>query len=302
MDEQLELRHLRYFVAVAQELHFGKAALRLHMAQPPLSQQIKKLETLLGCALFVRTSRAVNLTDAGSALLERSLRILARVRDDIDSVRRVGRGETGILRVGFVGSAMLTKLPKTLHEYQRLYPDVHLQLQELYSAAILDGLQQHTIDIGIVRDGETVESLETTPILHEPFIAILPAQHPLAKQPRVRISQLRDEPFVFYPQSAGRTAWDRTMQVWERNGSRPRVVQEAPHWVTIVSLVGAGIGVSIAPGCVRKITGGDVVSRPLVATKNLSCLELVHRRNENSPVVHSFAAIVRKVFASRREI
>jgi DNA-binding transcriptional LysR family regulator len=299
MDE-IELRHLRYFVAVAEELHFGRAAEKLHMAQPPLSQQIKRLETLLGCELFIRTSRAVSLTAAGDALLERSGRLIARVKDDVEFVRRVGRGEKGKLRVGFVGSAMLTRLPETLHEYRRLFPDVELQLQEMYTASILDGLQQYSIDVGIVRDGDLTPNLESIPILEERLIAIVPRRHALAARFRIRVVQLTDEPFVFYPQSAGRTAWERTMQVCDAHGFRPTVVQEAPHWVTIVSLVGAGLGVSIAPECIAKITTGNVVSRPLTHRAS-SFLNLAYRPNETSPVVREFARLTQRVFASGRK-
>ena len=301
MKQSTELRHLRYFIAVAEELHFGRAAEKLHMAQPPLSQQIRQLESLLGCELFVRTSRAVRLTEAGSALLERSRRLIARMQDDMEFVRRVGRGEKGKLRVGFVGSAMLTKLPETLHEYRRIFPEVELQLKELFTAAILDGLQQYSIDIGIVRDGDLTPSLESKTILEERLIAILPQRHALAKQARVKVVQLRDEPFVFYPQSAGRTAWERTMRVCEEHGFSPRVVQEAPHWVTIVSLVGAGLGVSIAPDCIRKITTGNVVSRPLADSAVSSLLELVHRPGESSAVVHEFARLTSRLFEARNK-
>ena len=217
------------------------------------------------------------MTEAGSALLERSRRLVARVQDDLEFVKKVGRGETGKLRVGFVGSAMLTRLPETLHEYRRIFPEVELQLQELHSAAILEGLQQYSIDIGIVRDGDTTSSLESTTILEERLIAIIPARHSLAKRSQIRPLQLVDEAFVFYPQSAGRTAWERTMRVCEVNGVRPKVVQEAPHWVTIVSLVGAGLGVSIAPECIRKIATGNVVSRPIMGGNATSLLELVQR-------------------------
>lgn len=300
MDENVEFRHLRYFLAVAEELHFGRAAEKLHMAQPPLSQQIRRLESLLGCELFVRTSRAVRLTAAGEALLERSARLLARMNDDLEFVRRVGRGEKGKLRVGFVGSAMLTRLPETLHEYRRRYPDVELQLKELYTAAILDGLQQYSIDIGIVRDGDPTPDLESTPILEEPLVAIIPRRHQLAARARLKAGQLRDEPFVFYPQSAGRAAWERTMRVCDGYGFRPKIVQEAPHWVTIVSLVGAGLGVSIAPACISKITTGDVVSRPLMDRAS-SFLDLVQRPGETSPVVREFASLTKKVFTAGRK-
>ena len=134
MDQDLELRHLRYFVAVAEELHFGRAAARLHLSQPPLSQQIRKLEDILGYALFVRTSRSVKLTNAGEALLERARRTLRNVQRDIDETRSIGHGEVGSLNIGFVGSAMLTTLPAIFRAYREAYPRVHLQLHESFTA------------------------------------------------------------------------------------------------------------------------------------------------------------------------
>src|ERR1700742_4707138 len=131
MDE-IEVRHLRYFIAVAEELHFGRAALRLHMAQPPLSQQIRRLEEMLGHALFLRTSREVRLTAAGEELLERARRTLRKIESDIAAARKIGRGEAGSLTVGFIGSGMLTALPKMLGRYRRQYPEVDLQLREFH--------------------------------------------------------------------------------------------------------------------------------------------------------------------------
>src|SRR4051812_19735600 len=142
MDRDIELRHLRYFIAVAEELHFGRAALRLHLAQPPLSQQIRKLEEILGYPLFVRTSRAVKLTAAGEVFLERARRTLRNVHEDIEEARSIGRGDVGPLRVGFIGSGMLPPVPAMLGRYRLLYPRVQLQLSESYTANIAASLNR----------------------------------------------------------------------------------------------------------------------------------------------------------------
>ena len=152
MDGDIELRHLRYFVAVAEELHFGRAALRLHLAQPPLSQQIRKLEGALGYPLFLRTSRAVKLTSAGEVFLERARRTLRNVQEDMEEARSIGRGEEGFLRVGFIGSAMLTAIPAMLGRYRRLYPKVNLQLHESYTSASMQKLFKGELDAGFLRD------------------------------------------------------------------------------------------------------------------------------------------------------
>src|SRR5215831_2939416 len=145
---EVELRHIRYFVAVAEELHFGRAAQRLHLAQPPLSQQIRRLEEILGYSLFHRTSRAVKLTAAGEVFLERARRTLRNVHEDIEEARSIGRGDEGSLRVGFIGSGMLTPLPAVLGRYRRLYPRVQLQLAEMYTAAIAASIARGSLDAG----------------------------------------------------------------------------------------------------------------------------------------------------------
>jgi len=298
MDGEIELRHLRYFVAVAEELHFGHAAKRLHISQPPLSQQIRQLEELVGHALFQRTSRAVKLTAVGHALLERTRRTLLRIEEDLDVVRRVGRGETGSLRVGFVGSGMLTRLPAILGEYRELYPDVELRLREFYTSSLIEALRDGSVDVGFLRDGGWVEDLCVDSVLEERFIAVVPKNHSLAKLPSIRAAHLKDEPFVFYARSAGETAWDRTMNLCREDGFEAKIVQEAPHWVTILSLVSAGLGVSIAPECIRKIAGDGNVCLPLVG-KHATQIELAYRKEENSPVVREFCRLARLRFSGK---
>jgi DNA-binding transcriptional LysR family regulator len=299
MDRDIELRHLRYFVAVAEELHFGRAAQRLHLAQPPLSQQIRKLEEILGHALFARTSRAVKLTSAGEVFLERARRTLRNVEEDLEEARSVGRGEAGNLTVGFIGSSMLTPLPAMLGRYRKQYPRVHLQLREFYTSFVLQGLLKGTLDAGIPRDGGPVEGLEVETLLSEPYVAVLPAKHPLARRKILSAADLRDEPFVFYSQTAGTRAYEKPVSLCEEHGFRPHVVQEAPHWLTILRLVGAGLGVSIGPACVERIAAPDVVCRRLRGAAVSSDIELAYRSGEDRDIVKAFAAIARSSFARR---
>ena len=296
MDEAIELRHLRYFVAVAEELHFGRAARRLHIAQPPLSQQIRRLEELLGSQLLVRTSRAVKLTSSGEALLERARRTLDRVQGDLDWVRRVARGETGYLRVGFIGSGMLTSLPALLREYRMRYPQVELNLQEHYTSTLIKAIVDGSVDVGFVRDGGATPGLHIEMLLKEKFIAVLSNTHRLARRTKIQVADLRDEPFVFFPNSAGQTAWDRTIALCERAGFQPKIVQVAPHWVTILSLIGSGLGVSIAPTCIQTIAPTTVCCRP-ISGGGTSLIELAYRPEENSPVAIEFCRLARQIFA-----
>lgn len=293
MDREIELRHLRYFVAVAEELHFGRAAQRLHLAQPPLSQQIRKLEAILGHPLFTRTSRAVKLTSAGEVLLERARRTLQNVQEDLEEARSVGRGEVGSLKVGFIGSGMLTSLPSMLGQYRRHYPKVRLQLHESHTSGVIRGLVTSALDVGLLRDGGESEGLQVEILFSEPFVAVLPSGHPRAKQKSVSAAELRDEPFVFFSPNAGRRAYEKSMSLCEEHGFRPQVVQEAPQWLTVLRLVGAGLGVTIAPACVQQIAAPDVVCRRLRGAKVTSDIELAYRRDEDREIVQAFFRIAR---------
>ena len=296
MDQDIELRHLRYFVAVAEELHFGRAALRLHLAQPPLSQQIRKLEDILGHTLFTRTSRSVRLTSAGEVFLERARRTLRNVQEDLDEARSIGRGEVGFLRVGFIGSSMLTPLPAMLGRYRRQYPNVHLQLSENFTANLIQSLTKTTLDAAFLRDGDPTDGLTIEPLFSEPFVAVLPSNHPIAKRKIISAANLRDEPFVFFAPAAGALAYQKTISLCEEHGFRPRVVQEAPQWLTILRLVGAGLGVSIAPACVAQIATRDIVCRSLRGARTQSDIELAYRTRDDRAIVKSFRKIARASF------
>lgn len=291
MDSELELRHLRYFVTVAEELHFGRAAERLHLSQPPLSQQIRRLESILGYSLFERTSRSVALTPAGVVYLERARRTLANVDRDLAETRSVARGEVGSLHVGFVGSGMLAHLPAIFQRYREAHPRVTLHLHESFTARVVEGLENGTLDAGILRDGDPATGITVRPLLTEPFVAVLPATHPLSRQKSLSPASLRGEPFVYYPRSAGARAFEKPLAIFEAHGFRPQIVQEASHWLTILRLVGAGLGVSVAPACVRRIATDDVVCLTLRGATAVSTIQLALRTGDARPTVAQFVEI-----------
>jgi len=295
----IELRHLRYFLAVAEELHFGRAAKRLHIAQPPLSQQIRKLEEMIGCPLFQRTSRVVKLTGAGELFLDRTRRTLRKVDEDVEEARSVGGGGVGFMKVGFIGSGMLTALPSLLGQYRRRFPKVNLLLSEFYSAGVMQALQQGTVDVGFLRDGGPAEGLVVEPLFSEPFVAVLPAQHRLSKQRTVSAGQLRDEPFVLFSPMVGRVAYEKTISLCREHGFRPQVVQEAPQLLTIARLVEAGLGVTILPACVQQIAPAGVVCRRLRRTRLKSDSELAYRSGEERAIVKTFCAMAKERFGRR---
>lgn len=291
MDNEVELRHLRYFVTVAEELHFGRAAERLHLSQPPLSQQIRRLESILGYPLFERTSRSVSLTPAGSVYLERARRTLANVARDLAETRSVARGEVGSLHVGFVGSGMLAHLPAIFRRFRESHSRVTLHLHESFTARVIEGLENGTLDAGILRDADAAPGMTITSLMTEPFVAVLPIAHKLARQKSISPASLRDEPFVYYPRSAGARAFEKPLAIFEAHGFRPQIVQEASHWLTILRLVSAGLGVSVAPACVRRIESDDVVCLPLRGSSAVSTIELAVRTGDTRSTVAQFARI-----------
>lgn len=296
MRGKIELRHLRYFLAVAETLHFGKAAAQLGMAQPPLSQQIKTLENIVGYRLFDRTTRGVRLTAVGQYLLERARKTLERVDQDIEMARRLGNGQEGVLSVGFSGSVMFTRLPFVIKRYRRLYPKVELHLQELVTAEQTCALKEGVLDLGFLRDGEPDSAVTIEPLISERFVAILPRQHPLAARTSLRPADLREEPFVFYAREMGPLAFDRTIACCEADGFRPRIVQDTPQWPTAVRLIAAGLGVSIAPACVSSLAMPNVVYKRLRSTHRTS-VDIGLRRDFHSHVAAAFLTIIRQQFS-----
>ena len=294
-----DLRHLRYFLAVSELLHIGRAAERLGMAQPPLSQQIKNLERNLGYALFDRTTRGVRLTKVGQFFVERARSTLAKASDDVEMARRLGRGQEGVLAVGFSGSTMFTELPKAIGRYRRAYPRVEFRLRELSTAPQLIALEDGTLDVGFLRDGEAREGLTIEPIFREPFIAVIPSRHKLAAKAVISPFDLKEEPFVLFDRKMGNLAYDRTVACCESEGFHPRVVQDAPQWPTVVRLVGAGLGVSLAPACVRQIAGSGVVFKR-VRSKHWTSIDIGMKKKVENPAVEPFLKMVRDQFAGAR--
>ena len=236
---ELGLHQLHAFAVLAEELHFGRAARRLGIAQPPLSQQIRRLEEKVGHALFDRGSGGVTLTAAGRELLPAAQRALDEVAGGLDAARRVGSGRTGRLRIGFAASLALTVLPGLLRAYRDRYPAVELDLRELTTAPQVAALAEHVLDVGLMREPPQQEGLAFEEVVGERFVAVLPAAHPLAGQRVVPVAALAAEPFVLLPRATAPTVHDRIVQVCALAGFEPRVAQRAVEWQTVAALVGA---------------------------------------------------------------
>lgn len=250
----IELRHLRYFIAVAEELHFGHAAARLNISQPPLSQQIQILEQQIGARLFARTNRSVSLTDAGKQFLADSRQILSQVEDAAARAARLHHGETGELRIGFTSSAPFIKaVSDTLSTFRHRYPDVHIQTRETNTREQIVPLNEGALDLGLMRNTQLPETLVWERVLREPLLAMVPRDHPLASQPGVSLRELAREPFVFFDPHVGTGLYDDILGLMRRYDLTPVITQEVGEAMTIIGLVAAGLGVSILPASFRRV-------------------------------------------------
>ncbi len=250
----IELRHLRYFIAVAEELHFGRAAARLNISQPPLSQQIQMLEQHIGARLFNRTNRSVSLTAAGKQFLADSRQILLLVDDAALRATRLHHGETGELRIGFTSSAPFIKsVSDTLSSFRQRYPDVHIQTRETNTREQIAPLNDGELDLGLMRNTQLPDTLNAQVILHEPLLAMVHRDHPLAQQAAVSLAELAQEPFVFFDPHVGTGLYDDILGLMRRYGLTPVITQEVGEAMTIIGLVAAGLGVSILPASFRRV-------------------------------------------------
>jgi len=293
----LELRQLRYFVTVAEELHFGRAALRLHMTQPPLSQTIMALEELLGAPLFVRTRREVQLTPAGSALLPEARRLLTQAQELPALVQRAALGEAGRLSLAFVSSADYSVLPPLLRAYQASYPQVQIQLQEATSDLQLEELLAGRIDAGLLippLPDKARLALDYLPVLAEPLVLAAPAGlAALATPGPVRLQQLPALPLIIFPRAISPALHDAILGVFAAAGITPQIGQQAIQMQTIVSLVSAGMGYALVPQSVSNLMRPGVEYRPLQEPTPLVETGLAWRRDHTSPVLQGFLALLR---------
>jgi DNA-binding transcriptional LysR family regulator len=289
----MELRHLRYFIAVAEEMHFGRAAERLCIAQPPLSQQIQQLERELGFLLFHRTQRRVQLTEAGVMFLDEARQALANLEKAAQAGRRIARGEAGWLGVGFVGTATYAVLPAVLAAFREQYPAVELVLRELVTAKQAQALREKRIHVGLARPSPAEDDITSEPLMAEPLLAALPETHPLAKIESLALIALAAEPFILFPRFPKPSYADFVIATCEQGGFQPRVAQEAAEMQTAISLVAAGMGVTLVPACVQRLQREGMVYRPLDPPTPMTELSAVYRSNDDSPVLHAFLHVLR---------
>lgn len=293
----MELRHLRYFVAVAEELHFGRAAQRLNMTQPPLSQQIKALEQETGTELLHRTKRRVQLTPAGEIFLNESRKILGQVDLAVRAAQRATRGEIGKLEVGFVGSAVYGKVPSIFRMMRAQYPDVSLVLQDLSSQDQVEAMKEYRLDVGFVRPPVlAAELLAVRVIWREPLVVALPRNHHLAGRKMIAPGELAKESFLL---AHAPGFFDQLIRLCAMAGFSPKIVQEVRSVPTIVNLIAGGMGISIVPASLRSLQRKGVIYRSLEPPTPTTDLAVMWRPDDGSPSLRSFLEIVRRVAAIR---
>jgi len=293
----MELRHLRYFVAVGEELNFTRAARRLGIEQPPLSQQIRQLETEIGTLLLHRQSRGVALTDSGSAFLNDARLILAQVQRATEHAQQVARGDTGRIRVGMINSAPFHPfVPRAIREFGQRYPEVGLTLEEDTTPALAASVLAGTIDVAFVRPllGEE-GALVIEPLFQEEMVIALPEHHPLSRLTSLPLRALAGEDFVLFPRSVGSGLYDEMISACQRAGFSPRIRHEIRQVTSIANLVAAGLGVSVVPSSMRQVLSDGVVYRSIDGDAPKAHMSLAYRRDEASATVRNLVDLTRRL-------
>jgi len=291
----MELRHLRYFIAVAEELHFGRAARRLNLVQPALSQQIRQLEQLLGVPLLARTKRRVSLTEPGRAFLHEARRTLANADQATLAARSAARGEMGHLRVGYVDLATWSVLPNVLRTFRRKFPDVHLVLTELHREPQREALLRGDLDVGFFSLREPDGTLVGARVIDDELVVALPREHEAARRERVALAQLKSDAWVLYPRDMKTSYVELVLSTCAAAGFVPRVVQEASQMHTLRALVSAGFGVTLLPHAVASEATRDVAYRKLTCRAPSLPLDVIWRANDLSPAGERFVDVAREV-------
>jgi DNA-binding transcriptional LysR family regulator len=289
----MEFRHLRYFVAVAEESSFTHAAKRLGIAQPPLSQQIRQLEDDVGARLFQRAKRGVTLTSAGTAFLEHAYAILRAAQQAALSARRVHNGESGHLTIGYMDYTSYTFLPPVIRRFRDGYPSIGVTLQHFYNTESTAAVVSQIVDVSFLRSVREQLDISSWKIAAEPFVVVLPEHHRLAGKKRISISCLKDEPFIMCPRELDDRYFNSIVAFCSSAGFAPTIVQEALQIHAAVGLVSAGLGIALVPASVQRMQIKGAVYRPLLERSPSVELWVAWRRDDESPALQKFLATLR---------
>lgn len=295
----IELRHLRHFVALAEEEHFGRAAERVFVVQQALSNSIRNLEEEVGVPLVLRTTRRVQLTPAGQEFLVGARETLALAGQTVERARQAARGEVGRLRVGFVSGLAFGGLPEIVRTFRELYPNVSVDLRELTAHEQETALRGEQIDVGLMLLPVRHPGLDSRALWRQPLVAALPAEHPLARKRKLKISDLRDEHFVFFPRYLRATYFDQVMHWCAAAGFTPHVVQEAIEVPTLLSLVAAGVGVFLPIRFFSRVALPGVVYRPVEDAPLVEIVAVWSRAQGRNPIIRAWLGVAQQVIAAQ---
>ncbi|MFT0801581.1 LysR family transcriptional regulator [Bacillus swezeyi] len=284
----MELRHLRYFMVVAEELHFGKAALRLQMTQPPLSQQIKQLENEIGVTLLKRSKRAVRLTAAGGVFLKQIKEGLSQIDQAVDMAQRTARGELGRLVIGFVGSATFEIMPPIIREYRNQFPSVKIELRELSTPNQVKALLNGHIDIGVLHPPLGNDELITNTVKKSHCVLALPKQHPLTKKTRVDLKDLEEESLIVIAKESWPSLYTEFNFLCEKAGFIPNIAQEATEYQMVIGLVSAGMGIAVVPTAAKRLFNLDVVYKEIEDLPLRAEWVTAYRKDNRNPALRHF--------------
>lgn len=292
----MELRHLRYFITVAEELNFSKAALRLYTAQPSLSQQIKDLEDDVGVRLLNRTKRKVELTEEGAVFLEQARLTLAQADKAVAMARQVSQAKQQLLRIGFVPVAEMKIFPYVLPNLRVQNPDLKIDLLSLNNVDQIRGIKKGELDISFTRDNFQSDEIESKFVLREPLIFILPKEHPLAKYERIPVQSLDGIDFIIPSDEQSKMLHDAILNFAKDHGIEFNIVQKADNILFNINSIGIGLGCTILPGYIAPLTMNNTVIRPLDVELPSLDLFVSYRKNSNSTAVQKFMDLLSKVF------
>ncbi|MEO0538094.1 MAG: LysR family transcriptional regulator [Cyanobacteria bacterium P01_A01_bin.123] len=295
----MKLQAFHYFVAVAEELHFGRAAARLQITQPALSRQIHRLEAELGVRLLRRTKRTVELTAAGVAFLGEVRKVLQQVESAIQVAQRVARGEVGSLRIGFTPSSMHTVLPEILRHFRDRYPNVELAMSEICTLDQVNELRRETIDVGFLHPPIDSSFLKLYPLQSERLLIALPHAHRLADQQQLSLKSFATEPFIVHPRYEGPVLYDQFLALCREAGFEPNIVYEDSKHQTRIGLVAAGTGVTFIPESLQKAGFPGVAYCPLVDKFLELQLAVAWRKESMNPVVQEFLQVIEQIAHSK---
>ena len=299
----MELRHLRYFAAVAQHLSYSEASRRLHVAQPAISQTILDLEEELEVKLFLRNNRTVQLTAAGTTFLAESEKILQNASEAQRLARRAARGEVGVLRIGFLAPAMVTLLPPLVQAYRRRYPDVELQLSHMNPDDQFRAFDEGRLDLGFSRP----LPIDRRPYFNEEMIhndylsLVLPVGHPLAGKKKIKLEALAKESFILFHRVGAPSLFDLAVESCRRAGFSPKITHQPDMMTTVFTLVECGLGVALVPGFARGLAEQNTIRRPLAQRSSSICLCAIWPKSVQGPTLEAFLEILRSQKAALRK-